>query len=111
MNESLENPICDSINDNCDYITLDDANEIKQSSHDLSVLQLNIRGLLNKQHTLKEIIISLQSPPDILLLCETWLKSNVENKVDIPGYKCYHKHRPNKIGGGVSVLVNSKLRS
>ena len=111
MNISLENPICDTINDNCDYVTLDDALEIKQLSQDLSVLQLNVRGLLSKQHALKETLLKLQNPPDILLLCETWLKSNAENKVDLPGYKCYHKHRQNKIGGGVSVLVNSKLQS
>ena len=106
MNHDSENPICDSINDNCDYAT-----EIKQSFQDLSILQLNIRGLLSKQHILKETLLKLQNPPDILLLCETWLKSNTENKVDLPGYKCYHKHRPSKIGGGVSVLVKSTLRS
>ena len=107
MNHASENPICDSINDNCDYITLDNTVEIKQSSQDLSILQLNIRGLLSKQHMLKETLLKLQNPPDILLICETWLKSNTENKVDLPGYKCYHKHRPSKIGGGVSVLVKS----
>ena len=111
MNLTLENPICDTIIDNCDYITLDDATEIKYSSQDLSVLQLNIRGLLNKQFALKEIILNLQHPPDILLLCETWLKNNIENKINLPGYKCYHKHRLNKIGRGVSVLVISKLQS
>ena len=111
MNLTTENPICDSINDNCDYITLDGTAEIKQSSHDLSVLQLNVRGLLSKQHILKETLLKLSNPPDILLLCETWLKCNIENKVELPGYKCYHKHRPSKMGGGVSVLVNSKLRS
>ena len=111
MNLTTENPICDSINDNCDYITLDGATEIKQSSHDLTVLQLNVRSLLSKQHILKETLLKLSNLPDILLLCETWLKCNIENKVELPGYKCYHKHRPNKMGGGVSVLVNSKLRS
>ena len=54
MNCSRENPICDSIEDNCDYITLDGATEINQSSHNLSILQLNIQGLLSKQHILKE---------------------------------------------------------
>ena len=111
MNCFRENPICDLIEDNCDYITLDSASEIKETSHDLSILQLNIRGLLNKQHILKDTLLKLSNPPDILLLCETWLKNNIENKIDLPGYKYYHKHRPNKIGGGVSIMVNSKLRS
>ena len=44
MNHASENPICDSINDNCDYITLDDAAEIKQSSQDVSILQLKYQG-------------------------------------------------------------------
>ena len=111
MNCTRENPICDSIEDNCDYITLDSAMEIKQSSHDLSILQLNIRGLLSKQHILKDTLLKLSNPPDVLLLCETWLKNNIVNKIDLPGYKLYHKHRPNKMGGGVSIMVNSKLCS
>ena len=111
MNNLPENPICDTINDNCDYISMDDALEIKQSSKDLSILQLNVRGLLSKQHVLKETLLKLSNPPDVLLLCETWLKRSIENKVDLPGYKCYHKYRSSKIGGGVSVLVNSTLRS
>ena len=111
MNPNVDNVICDTINDNCDYVTTDGVTEIKHTAQDLSVFQLNIRGLLSKQHILKDTLLTLSNPPDIMLLCETWLKNNIENKVEIPGYKCYHKHRPNKMGGGVSVLVNCKLRS
>ena len=29
----------------------------------------------------------------------------------MPNYKCYHKHRIDRLGGGVSILVKQKLRS
>ena len=70
------------------------------------VIQLNIRSLISKQDSLSEFKIL----PDIVLLCETWLKGDTENKINIPNYKCYHKHRIDSLGGGVSILVNQKLR-
>ena len=42
-----------SFNDNCDYLTTDDCKTIVIRNCDLSVLQLNIRGLLNKQNELR----------------------------------------------------------
>ena len=43
-----DNPICDEIKDNCDYLDMDDAVNITHSSDDLSIMQLNIRGLVGK---------------------------------------------------------------
>ena len=45
------------------------------------------------------------------MACETWLKSTTINKVNLPNLKGYHKTRSNRMGGGVSILVNSQLRS
>ena len=33
----------------CDYLDIDSLHEMRPTKHDLSVMQLNIRGLLNKQ--------------------------------------------------------------
>ena len=93
MSHTDSNPICDEINDNCDYIDLSDVGSLCQSEKDLLVLQLNIRGLLNKQDLLKHLLSEFKILPDIVLLCETWLKRDTENKVNITGYKCYHKYR------------------
>ena len=99
------------IEDNCDYLEHGEINQLKQNATDLTVLQLNIRGLLGKQELLKQFLLEFNDPPDILLLCETWLKPNTDYKVNLLGYKCYHTHRKDKIGGGVSILVKEKLRS
>ena len=111
MNQVDSNPICDEITDNCDYIDLSYINELCHSQKDLVVMQLNIRGLISKQDALKCFLSEFNVLPDVVLLCETWLKRDTENKISIPSYKCYHKHRLDRLGGGVRVLVNQKLKS
>ena len=81
-----------SIEDNCDYIEHDEIHQLVHNAKDLTVLQFNIRGLLGKQELLKQLLLEFANPPDILLLCETWLKPDTEKKLDFPGYKCYHAH-------------------
>ena len=78
--DDLERPI--DINwqfdkyDDCDYIDLE--NTVNVTDKDLSVIQLNIRGLSSKINDLNYLINHLQTSgqPDILLLCETWLTPN-----------------------------------
>ena len=56
----------------CDYVDFESIDDLKPTNNDLSIIQLNIRGLLNKQDRLNEIINECQA--DAILLCETWLK-------------------------------------
>ena len=91
-----------------DYLGCDDTGRIRPGKNDLSVMQLNTRGLLNKQGHLIETIRSCQ--PDIILLCETWLNTHTETLVDIPGYKLITKNRLDRIGGGVCILVKLRLK-
>ena len=94
----------------CSYVEPDDLPMLSNPCrNDLAVMQLNVRGLMNKQHLLKEILLTTK--PDVVLLCETWLTTYTQNLLDIPGYKCNHKIRKDRIGGGVSVLVRANLRS
>ena len=111
MSHTDLNPICDEIIDNFNYIDLSDISSLSRSDTDLLVMQLNIRGLISKQDSLKHLLSEFKILPDLVQLCETWLKKVTENKVDIPGYKCYHKHGLDRFGGGVSVLVKNALRS
>ena len=99
--------------DRCDYFELDD-NKCWQSNHgDLTILQLNIRGLFGKQNELRNMLNSIcgANKVDIVLLQETWLTSENKNRLNIPGYKHFAAHRPNKKGGGVSILINDELKS
>ena len=74
---------------NCEYVVCGDNNTDLQSSSptDLNVLQLNIRGLLNKQDRL--VTLLHEHKVDIALLCETWLNSNTEKLIKIPNYKIH----------------------
>ena len=111
MNCIESNPILDGIIDNCDYLDVSDVNSLRHTDKDLLILQLNIRGLLSKQDVPKQLLTEFKVLPDIVLLCETWLKKDTTGKLDMPNYECYHKHRIDRLGGGVSVLVKQKLRS
>ena len=74
-------------------------------------MQLNNRGLIGKQDSLKHLLSEFNVLPDIVLLCETWLKKDTAGKIIMPNYKCYHKHRIDRLGGGVSILIKQNLRS
>ena len=74
MNCDKSNPILDGIIDNCDYLNVSDVNSLRHTDKDLLILQLNIRGLLSKQDSLKQLLSEFKILPDIVLLCETWLK-------------------------------------
>ena len=47
---------------------------------------------------------------DLILLAETWLKKTTEHQVKIPGYSLVCSHRKRKRGGGVGILVTTKLQ-
>ena len=96
MSQNDSNPICDAIMDNCDYIDLVDVSNLTYTKKDLLAMQLNIRGLMSKQDSLKYLLNEFQTLPDIVLLCETWLKRDTESNIHMPGYKCYHKHRSDR---------------
>ena len=93
----------------CDYIESNESGRINPGKNDLSIIQINVRGLLNKQDHLRDIIRSCH--PDVILVCETWLTSKTTDLVDIAGYKLNCKNRVDRIGGGVGVLIKKDLRS
>ena len=74
-------------------------------------MQLNVRGIgLKKSQLIDLVDNSVQNKqPDVLLISETWL-TPFSPKLDIPGYDLYRQDRVHKKGGGVAILVSSKLR-
>ena len=75
---------------NCDYVVPGEDNTDLLSSNptDLNVLQLNIRGLLNKQDRLLPLLH--EHKVDIALLCETWLNNKTEKLIRLPNYKIHN---------------------
>ena len=65
----------------CEYVVPGEDNTelLSSSPTDLNVLQLNIRGLLNKQDRLLPLLH--EHKVDIALLCETWLNNKTEQLI------------------------------
>ena len=110
LNEQLS---LDGLNDHCAYIKPSLIKELHTQNTDLGVMQLNVRGLLNKQSQIKNLLSddNVLIPIDVLLLCETWLKPSTLDLVALPNYKAFHNTRKDRIGSGTSILVNDKIRS
>ena len=90
----------------CDYIEETTANS--SESNIFRILQYNIRGLVNKQDDLKQLLNSHQI--DVALLCEMWLNDYNLHRIDICGYELIYKNRTTKKGGGVYILVKDSLK-
>ena len=62
----------DGLNDHCDYIEPNLIKELHTQNTDLGVVQLNVRGLLNKQTQIKHLLSddNVLLPIDMVLLCE-----------------------------------------
>ena len=88
----------------CKYREIESVEELKPKINDLS-----IRGLLNKQDQLKNLVKETEA--DVILLCETWLTQINESQINITTHKLTSKHRSDRIGGGVGILVHKDLRS
>ena len=90
----------------CDYI--DPATPCLANETGLRVMQYNIRGLVNKQDDLMNLLTSRRI--DIALLFETWLNDQNVNRVDIPGYNFVFHNREHKSGGGVAIFIKDTLK-
>ena len=93
--------------DDCMYEDL--TGNIECDSSDLSVIQLNIRGLSSKVSDLNYILNNSfkNQHPDMVLLCETWLSEN-SPKPMVSGYSIERTDRSGKKGGGVCILISSR---
>ena len=97
--------------DDCVYLDPTELNDIQASPSDLTVLQLNVRGLINKQSDLTKIMeYGGKNKVNVALLCETWLRQDTKNLVNIPDYNIVSKEQMGMKGGGVSILIQSDLK-
>ena len=110
--ERLDLGFYNEIVDSCDYLDYGELTKDKSDKNNLTVLQLNIRGILNKQDKLKTLLndIKNDSRVDVAMLVETWLNKNNDKRLKIPGYQFFGFHRKQKRGGSVGILVNQELQ-
>ena len=98
-------------NDNCTYTDYDDFISHDKQDTDLTVLQLNVRGLINKQTELKNLLYRKHTNKvDVALLCETWIRPKNVNRVHLSDYVFESKERKGKRGSGIGILIRNNLK-
>ena len=89
--------------DRCDYVHKHVTNPC-----DLSIVQLNVRGIISKTSKILHFLNNTHEA-DIILLCETWL-TPFSPTINVPGYEFYHIDCQNKREGGVGILIKQEIR-
>ena len=86
-------------------------NNYNSSFHNYSNFVLfihqNIRSINNKFDDRSLFMQSLNKPPDVLVMSETWLSDTSKDHCNFNGYTAYHSVRTERIGGGISIFVKS----
>ena len=108
----LDLKLSDEFEDTCDYLDIDSRNDLTVDNMSLTLMQLNIRGLINKTSLLNQLLIDSigNVRTDIVLLCKTWLNSSNISRIDIPNYKLIGNVRTGKLGRGTGILIHKSLR-
>jgi hypothetical protein len=101
---SIDSPYVD-IEDIPMGIPLDDAYQYK-------ALHINIHSIPDKIDKLKEMLVKFHDVKidfDFILLCETFLKDNITNLYNIPGFNLVSKNRQVLTKGGVAIYIKENI--
>ena len=85
-------------------------NALNSNSDSLTLFHINIRSYNKNSDDLLVFLDSLNSKFSLIVLTETWF-DNVDDWKGLNGYNAYHSIRSGRRGGGVTILVQSKLKS
>ena len=97
--------------DTCDYLDLDACMQLKDDPNSLTLIQLNVRGMIGKLTGLMHLINNSvgKAKIDALMLCKTWLNQTNYPRASIPGYKLIGYIRSGKLGGETRLLIHNSL--
>jgi hypothetical protein len=71
---------------------------------------LNIRSLDRNLNKLTNLLHNLNIQFSVIGITETWLQ-NASHLEDINGFSFFHKHRLNRVGGGVGLFLSENYDS
>ena len=105
-----DSTIANDYDDNCDYV--DNVSHIQGVDGKLTVIQLNVRGILGKQDSLTELLLNTGKDYaiDICIVNETWLTGDNAKLLKVNEYAYEGSHRVGKKGGGVDILSHNSLK-
>ncbi|KOB74378.1 putative tick transposon [Operophtera brumata] len=95
------------------YQIVNNYGDLAYNKKSLKFLYANVRSIVKpgKFDELCCIVKSLTPVVHIIVLVETWIKSDDEAKrLQIPGYTHYYHYRQNVVGGGVSIFATNSLK-
>jgi len=97
----------------CKYYTEDLFHDMIASNphlvNNMSLLHLNVRSIPKNFDSLTNYLHSLNHCFDIIGITETWHSSSTIDLYDMPGYKCIHKYRDTRKGGGVTYYIRNNI--
>ena len=90
----------------CKYCSVDDFKSLKRNfiSNGLSVICFNIRSYHKKLEEFLAYLNNCDHTFDVIILTETWSKTETNSFFHIPGYIPTHNSRNGRNGGGVSIF-------
>ena len=94
----------------CDYAEFSTISNF-DTTHKLSILTVNIRGIKGKFQELLSYIALCKFQFTFIVLIEVWLWDYENRGFDIPNYKSYSCLRNDRIGGGIIIYCNSCLNT
>ena len=96
--------------DTCSNLGIDDfsRNLYSQLSGNMSVLNLNIRGVKTNFLLLKSFLSQLRVPIKVIILTETHMHDGIESLYQLNGYKRFSVNRT-AFGGGFAAYVHFSL--
>ena len=85
-------------------------NDVVLKPTTMSILNVNVRSLKKHLNDLEAFIHSLESPPNLICLTETWLTDNDDiDSLLVPGYNIYAVKNRNTHGGGVTIQIQDSM--
>lgn len=84
----------------------------RNNTHKLKILEINAQSCANFKtfDEIKDFIDKHANEIDIVIICETWFKTNENLIFEIEGYLSIHSCRLIKKGGGLSMYINNQYK-
>lgn len=76
----------------------------------LKIIYLNIRSIKNKMQELQLTLKAMKEKPHIIIVGETWLKTEDEIFYQIDEYEAIFNSRKENKGGGIAMYINKNIK-
>ena len=104
-----DNNIFNDLNKKCNYYT-EEQLIMKLVRNDISIIHFNGRSMYTNFGKIQDHLNKYKNPFNIIAITETWFDLDRGTDFPLKGYELIYKNRENKVGGGVALYVDCKLK-